>query len=503
MLKIGWSRRDVSTEEPVYIPGQHRMRVSKGILDPITVNCLAVDDGTDIAIFLSGDFVTGGGVINEIRKKVSEKNAEIPVDKILYSVTHTHAGACYQKEDIRFEAPHEGVEIAPLEKYRTFFTDQASDAIVEAYETREEGAIAYGYGFAVAGHHRRVVYKDDLSLRPNGGKPLFKSLWVNGKAAMYGHTNDDNFDRYEGVVDHIINIMFTFDKDEKLTGAIINVPCPSQNMEQEEMLSADFWHNVRTILRDKYGDIGILAQCAAGGDMAPRMLHYKEAEARRFMLKYANQKLNPELLYPQEMYKRMEIAGRICEAFDEVYSWAKKDISKDVPVRHTVKTIELPARLITEEERAFVEEDLAAMEAEPFVSTGDKKADFVYNTTKLGGISRHRAVLKRYEKQKSKKTETVEMHVICIGDVAFASNPFELFIDYQHRMQARSPFIQTFIIQLCGQPDEYCEGGYLCTEAAELNRGYSATMYCNLVSPKGGDALVEETVSELKKLHDA
>mgnify|MGYP003311912892 CR=1 FL=1 len=27
--------------------------------------------------------------------------------------------------------------------------------------------------------------------------------------------------------------MFTFDKDEKLTGAIVNIPCPSQNMEME------------------------------------------------------------------------------------------------------------------------------------------------------------------------------------------------------------------------------------------------------------------------------
>lgn len=501
MLKIGWSRRDVSTEDPVNIPGQHRMRVSKGILDPITVNCLVTDDGNDIAIFLSGDFVTGEGVIDEIREKVAAKNGEIPVEKILYNVTHTHAGADYQKENIRFEAPHDGIEITPLEKYRTFFTDQASDAIVEAYENREEGTIAYGYGFAVAGHHRRVVYKEDISNRPGVSKPMFKSLWVSGKAYMYGNTDDEAFERYEGVVDHIVNIMFTFDKNEKLTGAIINVPCPSQNMENEEMLSADFWHDVRTILREKYGDIGILAQCAAGGDMAPRMLHYKTAEARRYALKYADYKLNPDLLHPQEMYKRMEIAGRICEAFDEVYSWAKKDIIKDVPVRHTVKTIELEARLISEEERAFVEEDLAAMEAEPFVSTGETKADFVYNTTKMGGIVRHRNILERYETQKTKKTEPVELHVIRIGDVAFASNPFELFIDYQHRMQARSPFTQTFIVQLCGQPEGY-RAGYLCTEQAEENRGYSATMYCNQVSPKGGETLVEETVCELKKLYE-
>ena len=34
MLKIGWSKRDVSTTEPVHIPGQFHARISKEIMDP-------------------------------------------------------------------------------------------------------------------------------------------------------------------------------------------------------------------------------------------------------------------------------------------------------------------------------------------------------------------------------------------------------------------------------------------------------------------------------------
>jgi len=69
-----------------------------------------------------------------------------------------------------------------------------------------------------------------------------------------------------------------------------------------------------------------------------------------------------------------------------------------------------------------------------------------------------------------------------------------------HRIQARSPFEQTFVVQLAGQPGN--EGGsYLCTERGAWGRGYSASMFCNLVSPQGGQELVEETVKILKAIH--
>jgi len=34
-LRIGWASRDVSTDQPIDIPGQFHMRVSQGVLDPL------------------------------------------------------------------------------------------------------------------------------------------------------------------------------------------------------------------------------------------------------------------------------------------------------------------------------------------------------------------------------------------------------------------------------------------------------------------------------------
>ena len=86
-------------------------------------------------------------------------------------------------------------------------------------------------------------------------------------------------------------------------------------------------------------------------------------------------------------------------------------------------------------------------------------------------------------------------HVVQIGDVAFATTRFELYQDFMHRLQARSPFIQTFVVQLAGE--EGCN--YLATKRAADARGYSASMFCNMVSADGGQQWVESTLKVLNE----
>ena len=110
--------------------------------------------------------------------------------------------------------------------------------------------------------------------------------------------------------------------------------------------------------------------------------------------------------------------------------------------------------------------------------------------------ARNRFALKRCENQKTLPTLDYRIHVVQIGDIAFASNPFELYQDFKHRMQTRSPFIQTFVIELAGT-----EGGnYLATKRAVESKGYSASMFCNMVSADGGQQWVENTLAILKDM---
>ena len=503
-VKIGWASRDVSTDKPVNIPGQFHMRISQGIIDPVTVTALAIDNGADCVIFLSADIVViRSRLLDKIRAKVAALNPAVPVLKLVMNATHTHTGPTTYGDRQSLmsgsstpgasEVPDSGVAIASADEYQAFFVAQAADAVVEAYAKRAAGGLAYGYGYAVVGHSRRVVYFDDLSKRP--GAVINSTHGVNGHAAMYGNTNDPMFSHYEAGADPFINLLYTFDAGGKLTGAVVNVPCPAQNSEGEYRLSASFWHEAREAIRAKHGPIFILPQSAAGGDLSPRILHYKAAEARRFQLKYGE--ANPEPV--SEYHARLDIGERIADAFTEVLGWAKKDIRTALPIRHTVTTVQLSKRLITDDEAALARRELAKLEAQPFKTDGTPLERLKANSILVAGRDRYRRILERHAAQAAEPTLPMELHVLRIGDVAFASNRFELYMDYMHRIQARSPFVQTFIIQLCGTPG--AEGGtYLATERGAWGRGYSASLFCNVVSPQGGQELVDETVRILKDL---
>ena len=77
--------------------------------------------------------------------------------------------------------------------------------------------------------------------------------------------------------------------------------------------------------------------------------------------------------------------------------------------------------------------------------------------------------------------------------VAFATSPFETYMDYGFRITSRSKAAQTFLIQLSGD-----HGGYLPTARAIPGGGYSA-MVSN-VGAEGGQVMVEETIKAINAL---
>jgi len=498
-LKIGWGKREISTKEPVSIPGQMYMRISEGIHDKLYAVAMCVDggEGQDAAIFCTVDIVVlRGGVMELVREKVSQLRPELPVDSIVMGATHTHAGACATNTP---EKSPDGTDIYSGAKYREFLASQCADAIVEAWDTRAEGGMAYGYGYAVVGHSRRTVYMHDISARKPSATP-------NGHAAMYGNTNDEWFSGYEAGADHFLNAMYTFDAQNELTGIVINVPCPSQLSEHFTKLSADFWNEVRELVADQFGpNVYVLPQCAAAGDLSPRILHYRQAQARRFALKYgrpynpAKAKAKTIDEYNKVMGERYDIAERIMDAVVDIYGWAQKDIQTDITVKHEYEVMELSRRMISDEEKVWCENNIELMKSQvpqPDQCTPEeyRVAYSRYQSTK----NRNQRAIERHETQKENPTYPTRVHTIRVGDIAFATTQFELYMDFMHRVQARSPFIQTFVIQLAGNEN----GSYLCTERGKANKGYSASLFCNQVGPEGGQEWVEGVLKSLKRLSD-
>ena len=507
-IKIGWGRRSLNPGKAIAIPGQFHMRVSLGELNPVTVNALAIDNGEDSVIFVTADMVSFRySILDIVLEKLKKIAPAVPGEKVIFSSTHTHAGPNAAEKSYPCE-----IEWMGKDEALDFLTNRIAEAIAEAWKNKTPGQIAYGYGFATVGHSRRVIYQDDVSKRPEAlAKP---GLSVNGHGVMYGNTNDKMFSHYEAGTDSFINIMYTFDAAGKLTGALINVPCPAQTNEHAWVLHAGFWHPVREKIRAKYGDIGIIGQCGAGGDLSPRQLHYKAAELRRYQLKYpekyANLRANP-LPYPNQaeadrrresdlldMLRAEDISERICAAFDEVLEWAARDKQSAPELKHQVRKVKLERRMFPED---IYKEECANYDKlmqQEWQQTGDKWADFKANSILASARARCLRVKEAYEKQNDNRELEVTVHTARVGGAAFVSNPFELFIDYMHRIQARSPFVQTFIVQLTADKAGTC--AYLATERAIANKGYSASPYCNNVSAAGGQQLVETTLKMLEEI---
>ena len=250
------------------------------------------------------------------------------------------------------------------------------------------------------------------------------------------------------------------------------------------------------MIRKTYGDIFILPQCAAAGDISPHLLHNQAANARRNRLRYGADPRVAKFRYPFKYYTRLEIAEKLTHAFDEGYSWASLEKLTEMPIRHITKTVTLEAWKITEQDYADARENLAALQEAGFQYTDDPLADFKANTRRGAELARCENVINLYENPV--ETRQTQIHVLKLGDIAFATCPFELYIDYQHRIQARSPFVQTFVVELAAS--EIGVGGYLPTERAAVNKGYSAIPYSCNVSPAGGQTLVEEILQTLHEI---
>jgi len=514
-LKIGWGRRSLDPGKPVAITGQFYLRVSLGEYNPVVAEALAIENGKDAAIFVSADMVAlRGGILDRVRAKLRDKAPDIPGDKLVMNATHTHAGPSFST--VKPAVP--GLEYMPVEEIKDFIAAQIADAVIDAWKTRAPGSVAFGYGFATVGHSRRTVYSKEQELPPDVIKNR-AGAFVNGLGRMYGNTAEDTFSHYEAGTDAFANFMFTFDASGKLTGAVINVPCPAQTNEHAWVLHAGFWHPVREKLRAKYGDIGIVCQCAAAGDLSPRQLHYRAAELRRYQLKYPEryrELVKTGLPYPDgffaskeeaearhmadvcDMLRAEDIAGRIAAAFDEVLEWARNDRLASPVLRHEVASVKLARRMVTEDE--FKEDKRIYDELDAEKAELERSGQPIPRTL-VSRMDRCKRTLERYEAQKRDPFVTTDIHAVRIGDFAFASNRFELFLDFMHRIQGRSPFVQTIVVQLVADPG--LDGGsYLATERAVANKGYSAVLQSNQVSPAGGQQLVELTLDMLKRLHE-
>jgi len=466
--------------------GQYYQRVSRNVRDRIMATALAVESTDregrrEQAVMVSLDLAgIRRDLLEDARALLRKDLPDFESSKLILNAIHTHC------------APSPGIAISWLksdprcispEEYRIFLLERVVRAATKAWRKRRPAGVSWTLGHATVGHCRRATYAD-------------------GTAEMYGRTDRKDFVGMEASEDSGVDMLFFWDARKKPTGVIVNLACPAQVMEATYCITADYVGDLRRELKKRFSkDFFILPQIAPSGDQSPRDL------AR-------NYRGEPDM-WNEAGAK--EIGRRLADAVGKGIVRASDDIKYRLPFIHSVKKLRLPVRRASLGEYRQAVRLLKKLKGDEPDDPHSPRAAFsrfvaqVRANERKGGpgpydsklhkfvlLQNNQAVITRYKTQKKEPDVPLELHALRLGDVAFATNPFELYLDYGQRIKARSPAAQTFLVQLSG---DYL--GYLPTSRAVAGGGYGALIINGMVGPDGGDILVEKTLTALRRLWKA
>jgi len=155
-------------------------------------------------------------------------------------------------------------------------------------------------------------------------------------------------------------------------------------------------------------------------------------------------------------------------------------------LRHAHASLDLPLCVMTAEQVAHYESQIASL-------TADGEPDLKsWNGGTLLRVGRH---LERHAAMGPDRVVAADCDFLGIGDIAVATNRFDLYLEYGQRIKARCPATQTIAAELTNDILDY-----LPTRQALAHGHCSATPANIRVGPDGGDRLVAKSLEKLNAL---
>jgi hypothetical protein len=234
--------------------------------------------------------------------------------------------------------------------------------------------------------------------------------------------------------------------------AALNFACHNNMVSQ--VFSADMFGRAGDELRSKLGDIATVLLAAPCGDVGFR-------------------KPGGQRTYPDDRAAGRAIAEAILSSYD---ARARKEGGR-IKVRSVVRQ---------------------------FADRPCDPAEFVYDNGRGSSAAAHERFQHRYAPEEAavRRNGTtqcdVEFQAIAFGDVAFISNPAELFSVYGIKIKEASPYQVTFVASLT---NGYC--GYVPTMEAFEHGGYETyrTVYTSRLRKNSGDLILRESIALLSAVH--
>lgn len=500
-VKIGWSEVDITPKKGVKIglAGQFFERITDQVESPLKIIAMAVESGHEQMILVACDLASVSQNLNEAVKENLKDKLEISVDKVILSAIHTHTSYTYTRNsalmcklkkmgsnsvqafdyfkkvlppDMKYVPLTSDEKSLPPQEALEFLVEKISEAVILAWKNRKPAYYQNAFGRVAVGMCRRVCYDD-------------------GSAKMWGDTNLANFEVLEGGNDSGMELIYTYDENKELTGVVANIACPAQVVEHRSFISSDYWGKVRENLKNKFGrDVKVLGLCAPAGDQCPRdMIRWVNPETpiddpNIKRENYIERRADPSMF---DVSGLKVVGRRISNEIISVYEELDGEFKDQGLLIHKTKEVSLPLRTVS-----ISEYEDAKKQIDDYIAKNRGKQMTFEDNAKMHVYS---GIMTRYQTQQKVNTIEIEVHFIRFGDVAIATSPFELFLDYGNQIRARSKAKQTILVQLACGAD-----GYLPTKKAEQGGHYSAYVSSGTTGHVGGNMLVRTTLENINEM---
>jgi neutral ceramidase len=417
-FRAGAATSNITPRLGTSINGYFTDRLATNVHDELHARCLVLDDGqTRLAIVVCDSCMISREIMEAAKRMVADKRG-LATDHILISATHTHtAGTCvpiFQSD--------------PDPQYVRFLVARIADSVALAINNLAPAKIAWGVGC-----EPNQVFNRRWKMKP-GTIPPDPFGGTNDLVKMNPPVESPNLLEPAGPTDPEVSVVAVQSLTGRPIGLLANYSLHYVGTGRDNDISADYFgafaDRIQQLLGADRLDPPFVAMLSNGTSGNINNINFRQKRA------------------PLPPYEQIRVvagavaaeAQRVCKGL-QYQDW--------VPLGVQQTEIKLGVRLPSPEDVARAESILAKAKGAELKSTEQAYA-------------RETVLMKDFPKQ-----VPVLIQAMRIGDLGIAAIPCEVFAETGLAIKQKSPFKQTFTIELANgchgylpTPEQHKLGGY-------------------------------------------
>jgi hypothetical protein len=440
VLQAGAAVADITPPLGETVVGGFAPFPASAIHDKLYARCLVLDNGqTQVAFVICDNLGISRDVYDVARKRLAEET-ELPPENILMAATHTHS------------ATRSGSE-----RYCEILTQGIVNCVRDAWEDREPARIGWGGIDEPSEMFNRRWFVSDADLRKNpfGGVDQVRMNPPRGHATLV---------KAAGPIDPEISFVSVQSIGGRPLALLANYSLHYVGGVNKGDISADYFGIFSRKISEMLGgsgESGMVAMLSNGTSGDVNNINFRQPRSRH------------------EPYEKMTqvaelVASRVKQAHEsiEFHNW--------VPLGSAQRELRLRFRKPSDETQEY----FATVLAKPEDAEKHHRYERVY-------AQRVKRLLDGPDQL------SVPLQAIRVGDLGIAAIPFEVFAEIGLEIKDKSPFGDTFTIELAND-----SRGYLPTPRQHKLGGYETWMGTSRVQLDASERITKailELFQELKK----